>query len=102
MIVNLPPVEHQSKNQIVSFRCTKNIDINSAKTDFNQEVFEKMDELDHSDIMCKYNRYETLSRKVVDKYAPLITRNICKQNYPPWMDLEYKSNRSKRRKLEKT
>ena len=103
IIVDLPPVAHQCKKETVSFRCTKNIDINTVKTDFHLEVFQKMDELDHTDFKSKYDKYVTLSQKVVDKHAPLITRTIiCKQNNPSWMDTEYKSNRCKRRKLERT
>ena len=54
-----------------------------------------------TDFMTKYNKYDSLSPKVVEKHAPLITRTMCERNDPPWMDFEFKSCRSKQRKLEK-
>ena len=60
-----------------------------------------MDELGNTDFKSNYSKYVTLSQKVVEKHAPIITRTICNRSDPPWMDSEYKSNRCKRRKLEK-
>ena len=76
IIFDLPFVQRQNKNQSISFRRTKNIDIDSIKADFQQEVFEKMDGSGGTDFMTKYNKYDSLSRKVVEKHAPLITRTM--------------------------
>ena len=101
IIIDLPSVEHQSKKETTSFRRTKNININTIKSDLHL-VFQKMDVLDDIDFKSRYNKYVTLSQEVVDKHAPIITRTVCNWDDPPWMDSEYKSNRCKRRKLEKT
>ena len=44
---------------------------------------------------------DTLSCLIVEKHSPVITKTIRENLDPPWMDAEYKLNRSKRRKLEK-
>ena len=100
IIIDLPSAEHQSKKETTCFRRTKNININTTKSDFHQ-VFQKMDVLDDIDFKSRYNKYVTLSQEVVDKHVPIITRTVCNWDGPPWMDSEYKTNRCKRRKRRK-
>ena len=48
-----------------------------------------------------YINFESVSRNIVEKHAPLVTRAIRKNNSPPWMDSEFKKCRAERRKMEK-
>ena len=93
IIIDLPCMEHQQKKQSIRYRNTKDIDTGSGIADF-KKVFSEIHE-------SVYGFFDSLSRGVVEKHAPLITRTIREHNDPPWMDTEFKLNRSKRRKLEK-
>ena len=64
-------------------------------------MFEEIADTQNTSFQKTYEMYDTLSRGIVEKHAPIITKTIKKNLDPPWMDAEYKQNRSKRRKLEK-
>ena len=100
IVVSLPSIEHQQKKQTISYRNTKNMDIDNALTDFKQ-VFDEVHNSINADFEANYSKYDILSRRVMEKHAPLISRTITEQDDPTWMDTEYKLNRAKRRKLEK-
>ena len=61
---------------------------------------EKLDFV-NSDFDYNFNTFIKYSRELIDKHAPLITRNVSKNVKPKWVDEEFIRSRAKRRKLEK-
>ena len=74
------------------------MDVDAVTADFKQ-LFEEITGLVDTNFEASYNRYDSQSRKIVEKHTPMITRTIRENQDPPWMDTEFKLNRAKRRKL---
>ena len=100
IIIEIPTVEHQQEKQTIAFRNFKNIDAQMIQTEFKQ-VFAEIADSEETSFERNYSKYDTLSRDIIEKHAPIITKTLKDNLDPPWMDAEYKSNRIKRRKLEK-
>ena len=100
IVAELPCTEHQQKKRTITYRNTKNMDVDALKADFLQ-LFEEITGLGDTNFETSYNRYDSQSREIVEKHTPMITRTIRENQDPPWMDAEFKMNRAKRRKLEK-
>ena len=62
-------------------------------------VFNEVIQSADMDLRNSYKLYDTLSRKVVDQDASIITKTIKSDDTSKWMDAEFKHNRSLRRKL---
>ena len=100
IIVEFPQINHQQKKRTIKYRDTKNMDVESLTADF-KKMFEEINGTENSDFEMNYIQYDCKARKIVDERAPMITKTIREDQYPPWMDAEFKLNRAKRRKLEK-
>ena len=86
-------------NAFISYRKIKNINIDTFKEEF-VDIVEKLDFV-NSDFDYNFNTFIKYSRELIDKHAPLITRNVSKNVKPKWVDEEFIRSRAKRRKLEK-
>ena len=100
IVIEIPTIEHQQEKQTIAFRNFKNIDVQTIQTDFKQ-VFAEIADSQETSFERNYSKYDTLSRGIMEKHAPVITKTLKDNLDPPWMDAEYKFNRRKRRKLEK-
>ena len=100
IIFKVPITEQAQLQQTITYRNCKNIDTASLLSDF-KDVFHEIEHSAGLDFKNNYDLYDTLTRKVVDKHAPLVTKSIKRNEEPPWMDADFKQNRAKRRKLEK-
>ena len=101
IVFEIPLIERQvEKEQTVSFRKTKNIDIVELKNDL-QPLRDHFSLVESDDFEMNYKYFDSIARQIVNKHAPMITRTRKSNNNPPWMDAEFKRCREKRRKLEK-
>ena len=100
IIITMPTFQHQQKKQEISCRNTKDMDIENVLSDF-KKAFDEISQSTDLGFKDNYMRYESLTRGIVDKHAPLVSRTIKTNNDPRWMDAEFKRNRAMRRKLEK-
>ena len=51
-------------SRTISYRQTKNMDVEIIRADLCRDMFDKIEESDKTDFMESYREYETLSRKV--------------------------------------
>ena len=100
IIIKLPTMKQQIGKKTITFRKTKGMDVEKLKAEL-QDVYEKIDVTANTDFSSSYSSYVTSTEKLVEKYAPLITRTVSNRQSVPWMDEEFRTNRSKRRKLER-
>ena len=54
------------------------------------------------DFEDSYNDFRVSAEELLNELAPMITKTVSRKTGPKWVDAEYKSERAKRRKLEKT
>ena len=101
IIVNIPIVQQQQKEQTIAYRNMKNMDTENLISDF-KKVFTDMNLSTDSDFKSNYTLYDSQTRTVVDNHAPVVTRTIKNNNDPLWMDAEFKENRATRRKMGKS
>ena len=98
-IVDIPIINTKTTKETITFRRTKDMDINSLKLELKEGLEQLLfSEENFGDV---YKKYKTISQNVVDKFAPVITKTITKHVSAPWMDDEYKIAKRKRRKREK-
>ena len=101
IILEIPLLERQAeKEQTITFRKTKNIDIEAFRKDL-QPCKDYFYSVELSDFETNYRKFDYMARSVVDKHAPVVTRAIKNNNKPSWMDAEYIECRTKRRRLER-
>ena len=81
----------------ISYRNTKNIDLEK----FNGEISERFAVSPTTSFGENINQYNEILRYVLDRHAPLKTRNVKLVPEAPWFDGEYETLRKKRRKAEK-
>ena len=82
----------------IHYRKLKDIDNNK----FTEDIKLALCHLSEATLVeDKVTNYTTVTRDVVDKHAPLLTKDIKINPRAPWFDSEYASIRRKRRKAEK-
>ena len=96
IVIQLPSSAIVNKAEIRQFRKLNSIDIHK----FREELSSAYDSIDGNDFETKVRQFDSMSRKIVDKHAPLQTKKFQRPQ-PPWIDTEYKKERAKRRKYEK-
>ena len=96
--ITIPSATSQNVNEVITFRKLKDVNLEVFKEDL-KEVYNIIDFTNLNFKDC-YTMYDEASRKVVDKHCPLVTRKM-RSTEAPWMDAEYRKNRTMRRKLEK-
>lgn len=67
---------------------------------FRKDLAESLKGIEGTSFEAKYLKFNDISRKVLDKHAPLLKKEVKKSNLP-WIDGEFRQERAKRRKLEK-
>ena len=67
---------------------------------FRKDLAESLKGIEGTSFEDKYLKFNDISRKVIDKHAPLLKKEVKKSNLP-WIDGEFRQERAKRRKLEK-
>ena len=97
--INIPSPCTQNEDKYISFRKLKNVDIHLFREDL-KKAYEEMD-IENENFKNCYMRYHESSQNVVDKHSPMITRRVRTAD-APWMDTEYRVNRAKRRKYERS
>ena len=97
-IIKLPCDTQQETRETIIFRNLKNIDMVSFRNEIKNIVNDIV--ISDSDFVSNYNEFRSSSENLLNKHAPVITRNVCKRTKPKWVDEEYKTARAKRRKLE--
>ena len=100
ILLKIPSVQNQQKIQNIFYRKTKNIDAEILRSDF-RNAFNVINQSYNMEFKESYELYDEITRTIVDKHAPLVSRKVKLSNDPRWMDLEFKQNRSLRRKLER-
>ena len=101
VFLSVPEIEFQSTiKKEVQFRKLKSIDMDVFREEL-KVVCNNVLLSNESKFEDKYHLFDELTRGLVDKHAPLITRKSMPKNTIPWFDVEFKQARSKRRKLEK-
>ena len=93
----LPMATQKTTKKIISYRNTKNMNLNLFKEELNVRL-QTIPE--HADFATSYNQYVDISKEIMDKYAPIKYRSV-NPNDPPWLDTEFKRNRALRRKYER-
>ena len=97
IIINIPLPNCETEVKTTSFRKLKEVDIQT----FRRDLQESLAAIDfQQNFGAIHKQYESLAQAVVDKHCPVQTRKV-KPVLAPWIDQEYKEQRSLRRKLEK-
>ena len=99
LVIEIPSANLQDTTQTIKYRKLKDIDLNKFKHDL-QESYNSMEDSWHLDFITNFSKYEELSRIVMDKHAPIVTRKR-KTCEVAWIDTEYRKNRAKRRRFER-
>ena len=88
----------RSYYKTISFRNLKQLDLNQLRIDIQENIENITDGNNLSDVVSMYNN--TLGT-LMNKHAPLITKDVKIVKGAPWFDNEYKELRKKRRNAEK-
>ena len=99
LIIDLPQTNKKAKIQTISYRKLKEIDFQNLKDDL-VEAYRSLDLTTNSGFYDQYTQYDTISRQVIEKHAPIMTRRV-KEGEPEWIDQEYRKNRALRRRYER-
>ena len=96
LLIELPSTNVQQTTRTIEYRKLKDVDLNAFKHDL-QESYQLIENSGTESFATMFGQYDELSRTVLNKHAPIVKR-ICRTTEPPWMDIEYKKSRAKRRK----
>ena len=98
--IRIPSYAEEERKEKIELRQLGKIDMEEFKKDLKvivdriittQDTFEKT-----------YEMYRSSTEKLLDEYAPIITRTrTSRRKQAEWVDEEYKKERAKRRKLER-
>jgi hypothetical protein len=97
IIVQIPAGNVEDRSKTIYCRKLKDIDLSS----FRQDLTDAIKDINTDQEFSQYSRqYDEHARGVVEKHAPLVSWTR-KTGYPAWMDIEYRKNRTLRRKYER-
>ena len=100
IIIDVPFVKTCAETETVSYRKTKDIDVDNLKKDM-KEVYRNLNFSATTNFETDYKNYRVATEKVIDKYAPVVTKKISQNQGIPWADDEFKEQRRERRKRER-
>ena len=100
VIIEIPVTKSVIKTETITFRNTRNMQIDEMKNEL-KELYANMNIEQSTNFETAYNEYKISSQKVIDKYAPEVTKKVIVNMDTPWVDEEFKAARRERRKLEK-
>ena len=99
LLLELPSCSNlQKKNNTILCRKVKNVVVDDFRKDL-EEAYSSMFDNDENFLQMS-TRFHNISSSVVDKHSPIIKIKRT-TNQPPWIDQEYKNNRTLRRKYER-
>lgn len=85
--------------KLITFRNTRNINFEAFKSDLSTSLYScDTTSLNFSEMLTYYN---SSCSNILDKYAPICTKQITQLPTAPWFDSEYKNARRIRRRAEK-
>lgn len=93
-------IESNSKREI-TFRNFKNVDLQNFKSDIINASNLFLESFDKTNFPNSLSLFNEVFGDVVESHAPLITKQVDKNQKPGWLDQEFKAERSQRRKLYK-
>ena len=97
MLLEIPSAKTKDTSKTGSYRKLKDVDMHT----FKQELQVACSSLDYSQpFESVITTYDDLSRKIVDRHAPVLSKARKAQN-PPWIDQEFRKNRALRCKAER-
>ena len=86
----------------VTFRNFKNVNLDNFKKDIEVASSSFIQNCDENNFTQSLTIFNQLLSEVVDSHAPLISKLVDVNPKPGWIDTEYRTARSERRKLYKT
>ena len=98
ILMRIPSPKSQNKTQSITFRKLKDVNMERFREDL-QAAFNSM-QLPDSNFKEMYLKYHDASQSVVDQHSPVETRRKRSEE-APWMDKEYRQNRTIHRQLER-
>ena len=93
-------LESNHKRQI-SFRNVKNVDIDSFRSDIETNLDVYLSNCNVENFSESVSLFNRVFGEIVNLHAPLITKSVEVNKKPGWIDQEFRSARSERRKLYK-
>ena len=96
ILIQLPPTTTISTEEIKQYRKLNNINMDRFREDLSNAYVL----IDGKDFETKVKQFDSISREIMDKHAPLQTKKF-KRPQPPWIDAQYREERAKRRKYER-
>ena len=99
IMVDLHSCNTQQKTRTIHYRKLKNVDMVAFRNDL-KVAYESMQFAENENFETLATQYHNLSSSVVNQHAPLAVMK-SQSSKPPWIDLEYKQNRTLRRKFER-
>ena len=93
-------LESNHKRQI-SFRNVKNVDIDSFRSDIETNLDVYLSNCNVENFSESVSLFNQVFGEIVNLHAPLITKSVEVNKKPGWIDQEFRSARSERRKLYK-
>ena len=93
-------IKINSKREI-TFRNFKHVDLHNFKMDIENASNIFIQTCDRNSFSSSLSLFNQIFGDIVESHAPLITKQVNVNQQPGWLDLEFKSARSQRRKLYK-
>jgi hypothetical protein len=94
-------MEIRQKKEI-TFRNLNNVDIVSFKNDIASNINNFLSNCNLDNFEHTVSLFNQIFGEIVNSYAPLVTKSVDINQKPGWLDQEFKSARSERRRLYKT
>ena len=91
-----------SNKRVVSFRNIKNVDLDSFRSDIEHQVESFLLNCNVNNFEDSVSLFKESFSSVVNTHAPIITKSVEISNTPDWIDSQYRTARSERRRLYKT
>ena len=99
VIFNLPSKSPGLPTKVISYRKWRNIDTTSLKEDINDSALLSSDT--HISVSQAVQLYDNGITKIIDKHAPVVTKEIKIRPNTSWYTSEIAREKRKRRKLER-
>ena len=94
-------IKINSKREI-TFRNFKNVNLDNFKVDIENASNIFIQTCDRNNFSSSLSLFNQMFGDIVESHAPLITKQVNVNTQPGWLDQEFKSARSQRRKLYET
>ena len=99
IITELPSIQNKPNNKTISYRKTKDADVEKFKNELKQELLVSFS--DDNNFESNYMRYSIVAKTKLDEHFPIVTKTVVHKEKIEGMDGDFRRNRAIRRKLEK-